>query len=428
MPLTELSRVLRSGALDLLDYLAELEARFEAREPRVLAFTPEVGRFARLRREAERLQARFPDPQTRPALFGVPVGVKDIFHVLGFPTQAGSRLPAEVLAGPEAESVTRLKEAGALILGKTATTEFAYFGPAATRNPWSQEDAPHTPGGSSSGSAAAVAAGLAPLTLGTQTIGSIVRPASFCGVVGFKPTYDRVSRAGVIPLAPSYDHIGPFAVDVAGVKLAAAALIKDWRPELVTTRRPVLGIPRGPFLEHAAADMLTHFRATCERLRQAGYTLKAVPAMPDFVAIRERHLLAVAAEAAHVHAGWFPTYQALYHSKTAELIRRGQGVSSVELHLALKGREQLREALTGLMGEHEIDLWISPAAPGAAPRGLESTGNPVMNLPWTQAGLPSLNLPSGHNAAGLPLGLQLAGWWYGDEQLLDWASEIEAAI
>ena len=190
--LPDLAAALRSGALPLADYLTEIEARVAAREPAVLALMAEPARWERLRAAAAELQARYPDPARRPPLYGVLVGVKDIFHVAGLPTTGGSRLPPQVLAGPEAESVARLTAAGALILGKTVSTEFAYFGPGPTRNPRSPAGTPHTPGGSSSGSAAAVAAGLVPLALGTQTIGSIVRPASFCGVVGFKPTYERV--------------------------------------------------------------------------------------------------------------------------------------------------------------------------------------------------------------------------------------------
>jgi len=228
----------------------------------VRAFLPEEGRFERLRREEEALQVRWPnrtdpsdpsdpsDSKHRPPLFGVPVGVKDIFHVEGFPTGGGSRLPPEALRGPEAACVKTLKEAGALILGKTVSTEFAYFAPGPTRNPWNPE---HTPGGSSSGSAAAVGAGLCSLALGTQTIGSILRPAAFCGVVGFKPSYERISRDGVIPLAPSLDHVGFFTPDVAGAERAAAVLCRDWRPAK-PGRKPRLGVPEGPYLERASGE------------------------------------------------------------------------------------------------------------------------------------------------------------------------------
>ena len=240
----------------MLAAIDQVEVQFNACEPQVLAFMPEEARFDRLRREARQLLDRYPQPDRRPPLFGVLVGVKDIFRVDGFPTRAGSRLPCELFEGEEAASVTRLKQAGALILGKTVSTEFAYFAPGPTRNPRNLQ---HTPGGSSSGSAAAVASGLCPLALGTQTIGSIIRPAAFCGVVGYKPSYDRVSRSGVIPLSPSLDHVGLFAVNVADVARGARVLISNWRLE-IEDRHPILGIPEGPYLNSAGEEGFRHLR------------------------------------------------------------------------------------------------------------------------------------------------------------------------
>lgn len=423
--LPALTNALRNGELQITDYLSHLESRFDAREPDVLAFVPEEGRFDRLRREADALLARYPDPHARPSLFGVPVGVKDIFHASGFVTRAGSKLPPELFQGSEAESVARLKNAGALIMGKTVTTEFAYFGPGPTRNP---HNPAHTPGGSSSGSAAAVGAGICPLALGTQTIGSIVRPASFCGVAGYKPSYERISRAGVIPLSPSLDHIGLFAADTRSAALAASVLVRDWKSETGNLKRPALGIPEGPYLAHASDEMLAHFRAVCRRLEKAGYTVRPVDAMPDYESICERHLLITAADAARFHAGWLPRYRDLYHPKTVELLDRGRSTSDEALADALAGREKLRHELHALMDARGIDLWVSPSALGPAPLGLDSTGDPIMNLPWTHSGLPSMNVPSGRAANGLPLGLQLAARFNADEWMLAWAVGIEAVV
>ena len=189
-----------------------------------------AGRFDRLRREASDLLRRYPDPMARPPLFGALVGVKDIFHVDGFVTRAGSELPPELFAGPEASCVTALRAAGALILGKTVTTQFAYFAPGPTRHPLSTTlGETRTPGGSSSGSAAAVAAGFAPLALGTQTIGSIIRPAAFCGVVGFKPSFGRVATDGVIPLSPSADTVGWLAATLEVAVRSASFGRGGWR-------------------------------------------------------------------------------------------------------------------------------------------------------------------------------------------------------
>ncbi|MCB8981019.1 MAG: amidase [Ardenticatenaceae bacterium] len=415
---------LRSGGWPLLDYLAALEQRFNEREPDVLAFVPEDGRFQRLHQQAQELLEKYPNPAERPLLFGVPLGAKDIFQVDGFTTQAGSQLPTDILQGSEAPSVTALRQAGALILGKTVTTEFAYFGPGPTRNP---HNPAHTPGGSSSGSAAAVGAGIAPLTLGTQTIGSVNRPAAFCGAVGYKPTYNRIDKSGVLPLSLSLDHVGCFTNDVAGMELTAGLLCQHWQL-VVTEKKPVLGIPEGLYLQRASAEGRQHFRQMCRRLHDAGFIVKSVEAMPDFEKIYERHNLIVAAEAARFHADWFAEYADLYHPKTAELIQRGQKVTDHQLKRAVAGRAALRETLMQLMDKNAIDLWVSPPAPGAAPAGLDSTGDPVMNLPWTHAGLPTLSLPAGKNKAGLPLGLQLIGRWFGDEALLSFACQIEPIL
>jgi Asp-tRNA(Asn)/Glu-tRNA(Gln) amidotransferase A subunit family amidase len=397
----------------------ELEERFAEREPILQTFLPEEGRFARLRREIDEASSSHRGP-----LFGTPIGIKDIFRVDGFPTRAGSRLPPELFAGPEAEAVTRLRRQGALILGKTVSTEFAFFAPGPTRNPVHPE---HTPGGSSSGSAAAVGAGLCPAALGTQTIGSIIRPAAYCGVVGFKPSYGRISTEGVIPLAPSLDHVGFFTVNVPdAIALAAAlipALVSDDRSVVDPLFQPVLGIPEGPYLDRASAEGLAHFRETCDRL-STRYEIRSVPAMADFAEIRERHMRLTAAEIAQVHVDWFPRYRDLYAPQTVELIERGQAVSPETVEQDRAGHETLRDELTCLMDAHGIDLWISPSAQGPAPRGLASTGDPVMNLPWTQAGLPVLGIPSGRNAEGLPMGLQITGHWWADEKLLQWGATI----
>jgi len=428
--LATVAAALASGELPLLAYLDALLARIAERDPALQAFLPEADRAGRLRREAAALLDRWPRPEDRPPLFGVPVGIKDIFRVDGFPTGAGSRLPPAEFAGRQAEVVTTLQEAGALILGKTVSTEFAYFAPGPTKNPCDPE---RTPGGSSSGSAAAVAAGLCPLALGTQTIGSTLRPAAYCGVVGFKPTFGRISVAGAVPLAPSLDHVGLFTADVAGAACAAAVLCAEWRPAAAPDawKKPRLGIPEGPYLEPASAEGLAGFRAACARLAAAGFAVEPVPAMPDFAAIggiAARHRLIVAAEAARVHAGWYGRFGALYSPQMRDLIERGRTVSDEELERALAGRAALRRELTDLLDRHGLDLWLSPPAQGPAPLGLGNTGDPVMSIPWTYAGLPALSLPVGRSTEGLPLGLQIAGRWQEDEALLAAAAELERVV
>ena len=422
--LVSLTTRLREGSLALLDYLEQLEAAFETWEPEIQAFVAEEGRFARLRQEAQHLLDQYPEPVMRPPLFGVPLAVKDIFHAKGFETFAGSALPAGELRGREAAVVTALKQAGTLVLGKSVTTEFAYFAPGPTRNP---HNLAHTPGGSSSGSAAAVAAGFCPLALGTQTIGSINRPAAFCGVVGYKPSYDRIARDGVIPLAPSLDHVGFFTAHVPGAGLVAGLLASQWQVDIIA-RKPVLGIPQGPYMERASAAGLLHFRDTCQRLGEAGYTIKMVPALPDFPEIEVRLNQLLAAEAYDTHARWLAAHEDRYHEKTRALLDKGKTVPAQAVGGARRGQEVLRLQLLQLMDEHGLDLWITPAAPGPAPVGLESTGDPIMNLPWTYSGLPTLSVPAGRDDEGLPLGIQLVGRWYGDEVLLQWAEHVERVL
>ena len=422
---------LRSGHLLLPDFLAQVEARFEQQEPSILAFIQDEKRFDRLYEEGEALVLAYPDLIKRPLMFGALVGVKDIFHVEGFPIQAGSRLPADVFQpadefqGKEAKSVSRLLDAGALFFGKTVTTEFAYFSPGPTRNPHNPE---HTPGGSSSGSAAAVAAGFCHIALGTQTIGSIIRPASFCGVVGVRPTYDRISREGVIPLSPSLDHVGFFVPDVIGAINAARVLYKDWDEPTQPVKKPRFGIPEGPYMQMVSSESLAHFERVYKQLEDTGYELQHVQVMADFAEIRARQDVIMSAEAAQVHADWFREYGNLYSEKLADLIRRGQQITHIQLQNALAARDTFRADMRRAFLDHNIDVWITPSTIGPAPKGLKSTGDPVMNLPWTQAGLPAINLPAGKSQDGLPLGLQVIGNWYKDESLLFWAKDLEKVL
>ncbi len=425
-PLAGRLRELRDGD-DLLEHIGAICRRLEQTEEVLQALLPEENRRDRLLREAAELQSRFPAAEdSRSHLFGVLVGVKDIFHVAGFATRAGTALPWEQFASvEEAACVTSLKNAGALVLGKTVTTEFAYFEPGPTRNP---HDPAHTPGGSSSGSAAAVAAGYCPLALGTQTVGSVIRPAAFCGIVGFKPSYGRIDSAGLIFCAPSVDTVGLFTQDARGMQLAAAAVCRDWAETAVASGRPTLGVPAGPYLEQASVEGKRHFEKQVTQLEGAGYSVRRVSLMADIDEINGRHRLLQAGEMALVHREWFASYEQLYRKRTAEIIREGLAVEAADLEWARAGRIELRKAIDGAMSGSEVDVWICPSATGPAPRGLESTGDPVMNLPWTHAGLPALSLPGGTADDGLPLGVQCVAGYGRDEALLEWGLEMEEVL
>ncbi|MCX4723545.1 amidase [Streptomyces sp. NBC_01020] len=399
-------------------------------EREIQAFVPEPGRTARIAAETAAVTARWPDPAHRPPLFGVPVGIKDIIHVDTLPTGAGSALPPEALAGRQATVVDRLRAAGAVIAGKTVTAEFAVLAPGPTRNP---RNLAHTPGGSSSGSAAAVAAGMVPLAVGTQTVGSMIRPAAYCGVAAFKPTYGRIPVDGVIPNAPSFDTLGLFAADVAGLVPALAAVCDNWHPYEPPTGAdhrppglPVLAVPEGPYLECAEPEALDVFATRVERLLAAGFTVRRIPVMADFEQVRAQLFTMNRYEVARTHAEWFAEYGALYRPETVRAIREGQGITEVEYVRAQRERVAFRDRMAAAMAG--TDLWITPSATGPAPVGLTTTGSSVMCLPWSNAGLPSLTLPAGHAGNGLPLGLQCVGAAGDDERVLAWGALIEAAL
>lgn len=420
----KLVEALKNNEVDTLDYFDNLEIIHQQVEPQIKAFLPEESRFSRIKNQVERLKIKYPQSKL-PRLFCLPIGVKDIFHVNGFQTHAGSQLPINELTGEEAKSVSVLKELGTLILGKTVTTEFAYFAPGPTRNPHNHN---HTPGGSSSGSAAAVASGLVPFAFGTQTIGSVIRPASYCGVVGYKPTYNRISKDGVIPLSPSVDTVGYFTSDILSAGYMANILCSGWRLIQPSNTKPVLGIPIGPYLNEASSGMLEHINHVSDFLSNLGYQIKKVKAMEDFEEIFERHNLIVAYEAAKIHEKWFQKYQNLYHPKTIELILKGRNTKARDYKIALEGRQKLRNEIMVLAEINGIDLWISPPAQGSAPIGLDSTGDPVMNLPWTHCGFPTVNIPAGQDENGLPMGLQVTAGWNEDESLLFWCTDIEKQL
>ncbi len=417
-PLPALARALREGELDVTILLEAALDRLEAREPGLFAFVPELGRRERVRREARALAERTAAPSERPVLFGVPIVIKDVIRVEGLPTRAGSALPESAFGGAEASVVGRLREAGAIVLGKSITTEFAYFEPAATRNP---RAAGRTPGGSSSGSAAAVAAGVVPLAFGTQTVGSVIRPGAYCGVAAFKPSAGRVPNDGVVHYSPSADTIGWFAADVAGLVEAARVLIEGWRT--VEVPAPVrLGVPVGPYLEQAEADALGAFEATLALLATRGIRVERVRALDDILAIAERHQWLIAREFQEQHRERHRVYGSLYRPRSSLLFEEGAAVTDRQHATGLRSTGELRERLGAAMATAGLDAWVCPAAPGIAPAGLASTGSPSMNVPWTHAGLPVVTIPAGL-LEGCPLGLQLVGRHGADEELLGLAGQ-----
>lgn len=423
-PLSDLARSLRTGRRDPITALHSIRERFEAVEPTVRAFVDEPA-WEHLERALEGLATSYAEPGVRPPLYGVPVGVKDIFHVDDFPTQAGANVPSDELGEQQGSAVTALREAGAVVLGKTVTAEFAHFEPGPTRNPHAPA---HTPGGSSSGSAAAVAAGLCPLALGSQTIGSVTRPAAFCGIIGVKPSEGRIPTDGILPAAPSVDQVGYFTQDLDGARLAAAVLCEHWRAGDDHPPLGTVGVVDGPYLDGASSEGRAAFRSHVDQLNAAGVDVRRIELFPDIEKINERHERLVAAEMALSHSELYPTYGDRYAEQTAALIEEGQTVSVGDLADARGSCSRLRRAIHDRMDETDLDVVLSPAAPGPAPEGLDSTGDPIMNLPWTHAGVPTVTVPASTTPDGRPIGVQCATRFGDDERLLRWCRRIQAAF
>lgn len=399
----------------------------EAREPELQALVPGTYDRARVLRDADTLCAKYPDPAQRPPLFAWPVGVKDIFRTDGFPTRCGSALPHELFDGAEASSVRRLKAAGAIVVGKTVTTEFAFSEPGPTRNP---HDPEHTPGGSSSGSAAGVAAGYFPAALGTQTVGSVIRPAAFCGVAGFKPSFGRIPADGVIPYSVSVDHVGVLCAAAKDLLAPLLAVLCDgWNSQAARApqRALTLGVPEGPYLERLEENVRAPFDRALQVLARAGHRILRVQALADFGALETRHTRLIGAELARYHAPWYERHRDAYRPATRARIELGRSVGDAELAELRKMQQDFRTAIERRMTEAALDAWVSPSATGPAPRGLGFTGDPAMNLPWTHAGLPVLGLPAGR-ASGLPLGVQFAARFGADEALVAQAPHLEGAL
>jgi aspartyl-tRNA(Asn)/glutamyl-tRNA(Gln) amidotransferase subunit A len=346
-------------------------------------------------REAEARASRLRGP-----LHGVPVGVKDIFDVAGMPTTGGAKAFAHTRPTADAAAVARLRAAGAIVLGKTVTTEFAYRDPAPTRNPWNHD---HTPGGSSAGSAAAVAARMVPLALGSQTVGSILRPAAYCGVVGFKGTHGLVPVAGVIPLAWSLDHVGVLTRSVGDAAWAMSVLAgRDLEPAAVSAPRLALA---PELLSRASREVAVQVEAAADAFARAGATVSKVELPASFGDLAAAGLTVLEVEAAAYHEPWFVKHADQYGLEMRRLIEAGLGVSAIAYVTANRSRLAFRDDVTPLLSAH--DALLSPTAPAPAPAGLGSTGDGSLCSPWSNAGVPAITLPSGIASSGLPHAIQL---------------------
>jgi Asp-tRNA(Asn)/Glu-tRNA(Gln) amidotransferase A subunit family amidase len=398
---------------------------------RIAATEPVVHAFAHLDPEYAVAQARESDAWRRSGkqigpLHGVPVGIKDIIDTQDYPTECGTALLAGRRPRSDATVVSKLRAAGAIILGKTVTTEFAYFHPGKTRNP---RDPERTPGGSSSGTAAAVAAGMVPLAIGSQTNGSIIRPGAFCGVFAMKPSHGLVSRAGVLPLSRNLDHLGPFARSLDDLALALDAIAghdaddPDTQPLGARNFRataqekfgldPRFAFVRTPVWDKADPDTREAFEELANELGDACFTHD----LPEHYAEAwPAHRAVMAADMAHNLGKLADQGRGTVSQQFQELIAEGRGVTATRYLDALALARALRGPIEELF-QQECTAIITPATAGVAPKG-DATGDPVFCSLWTLLGLPAITLPLLSGEDGMPLGVQLVGAPGDDARLL----------
>ncbi|MGI8970198.1 MAG: amidase [Dehalococcoidia bacterium] len=423
LTVTEALAEIGAGRLSPSELVESLLARIEQ-------FDSSIHAWVRLDKERARAAAEeraieIAQGHVRGPLEGIPLGVKDIYHTAGLATEAGSPLLAGFVPDSDADCVAQLRRAGAIILGKTETTQFALGDPAPTRNPWNLS---HTPGGSSSGSAAAVAARMVPAALGSQTAGSILRPAAYCGVVGFKPSWGRFSLRGVIPLAWSLDHAGLLTRSVADARLLFAVL--DLRDHVTVQpspgETPAFGLLRGSFIERADRETLANLEDAAGRLARAGARLREVQFPEGFDLARDVHHSIMLSEASAFHAARHAVHPEAYRPRLRSTIEAGALIPAAAYLHAQRLRSELKVAATGLFDQ--VDCLLMPSAPSVAPAGLESTGDPSFNAPWSLFGFPAIALPSGMSDSGLPHSLQIIGPAMEDALVLAAAAWAESVL
>ncbi|MGH2404391.1 MAG: amidase [bacterium] len=436
LTVTELAARIRAGELSPVAVVEACLARIQDVERAVKAWVridESVALDAARLLESEARAGRFRGP-----LHGIPVGLKDIYHVAGMVTTSGASAFAHEQPLTDADAVARLKQAGAIVLGKTTTTEFAYLDPTVTRNPWNLE---HTPGGSSSGSAAAVAARMVPVALGSQTVGSTLRPAAYCGIVGLKPTHGRISTTGATPLAWSLDHAGIFTRSVEDAALMLSVLadgestsgpramlppvdyVDAVRSEM---RPPRLGLVRDLYRDRASPQVKANMDEATAIFSQAGAIVEETALPPAAAAIHDAGQLVMRVEAATFHAERFARHADSYRPKIRGLIEAGLTTFATKYVSAQQSRQRFREEMSPIFRRY--DALLMPVVPAAAPKGLSTTGDPFFCAPWSFAGVPSIAVPSGVSDDGLPLAIQLVTATFAEDRLLAVARWCESTL
>lgn len=429
LTITAAAAQIQNGELTPSVLLEQCLSRIDTYEPTVQAWAW-LDR-ERARRDAVRLTDELQQGQSRGPLHGIPIGIKDIIDVSDMPTGCGSRLWANSYPKRDATCVARLRAAGAIILGKTVTTAYAYLDPPPTRNPWNRD---RTPGGSSSGSAAAVACGMVLAALGTQTGGSITRPASYCGVYSLKPAWDWVPVEGVLPLAPSLDHVGVMANCVRDLLWVYRVIADKYTERFVTLElqdpsrwNGKISLTTDFFPTRTEPVMAERFAHLIERLNavKPPIDIHMVTLPPSFNRIPAAHKAIMACEAAAYHEERIQAHPEDYPPRITELIREGLATSGAAFYRASQLRSELHKEFLNRR-DYSGPLLV-PAATGPAPTP-ETTGNAAMNAPWSYLGYPALSLPFDQTADGLPLACQLVGRSGYDSRLFAHAEQLEAVI
>jgi Asp-tRNA(Asn)/Glu-tRNA(Gln) amidotransferase A subunit family amidase len=420
------SLTVREAARQIADRRLSAEALVKVCLDRIEAREPVVGAWQLVDRERALAAARRRDAEPpRGPLHGIPIAVKDLIDTVDIPTAYGSPIYRGHRPAADASCVALARAAGAVVLGKTVTTEFAAFTPGKTANP---RNPAHTPGGSSSGSAAAVADGMVPLAFGTQTAGSVIRPAAYCGCIGYKPSFGLINRAGVKPLADSLDTVGVLARTVEDAAFFAGVLSE--RPALrnltIPSQAPRFGLYRTPMWEEAEPATAAALDTARETLECAGAVVAELAIMPEHHGLAEAQDTVMRFEMAQALAHERIEHSAELSPRLAQMLDAGMTIGAEEYERALARAAKARAALAAFFGE--CDAVLVPAAPGEAPLGLGNTGNPIFNRMWTLLGVPCVTLPVRWAENGLPTGVQLVGRMQDDARLMACAAFLEQAL
>ncbi len=420
--LVDAARQLRAGKLTPLDLLDRCLEQIHKYEDAVHAWVlvDEVG----ARQDAAERSCEAARAQWRGPLHGIPVGIKDIIDVQGLATGAGSPLCGHQAATADAPLVAALRRAGAVLLGKTVTVEFACFDPSPTRNPWNLA---HTPGGSSSGSAAALAMGMCLGALGTQTGGSLVRPSAYCGVATCKPTFGKLSTEGIVPVSPSLDHAGPMARKVGDLALLLNCLLGVTAPQPLSLGRPPrLGVLEKLLVTEADDVVRQATQSALEKLAHAGAEIRPLAVPPMFGDVLKMHRRIMAVEAAAYHRERFAHHRDQYGLMIASLLDEGLATAAVDYVAANAWHREFRRQTAALLDG--FDALLMPSTDTTAPATLATTGTPQFQAPWSLARLPVVSIPCGVAADGMPAGVQLVGRMDEEAKLLRVAAWCEQAL